>query len=103
MQSKYIAYGVAAVLLLFAAFTVQPFAPTIDAETTLVEQPGTYASDIRRLPDATYLVAVRAPMPRCLSRYGALVVQRLHANHRALHMVAPRRPPVDGLGKQKAR
>ena len=63
MKSKYIAYGVAAFLLLFAAFTVQPFAPTIDAETTLVEQPGTYASEIRRLPDATYLVAVRTPMP----------------------------------------
>ena len=40
-----------------------PFKQTIDANKTLVEQTGVYANEVRRLPDATYLVAVRTPMP----------------------------------------
>lgn len=47
---------------------VRPFAPAIDAEATLVEPPRIYASDIRLLPDATYLVqcALRCPVSRLI-------------------------------------
>ena len=46
-----------------AALTVQPFAPEIDAEATLIEGAGTYKPEKRRMKDATYLVAVRTLMP----------------------------------------
>ena len=49
--------------LLLAAFTVQPFAPQIDAEATLIEGAGTYQPENKPLRDGTYLVAVPTPMP----------------------------------------
>ena len=50
-------------LILISIFGLQPFRQTIDAEKTLVEDTGVYATEVRRLPDATYLVAVRTSMP----------------------------------------
>jgi hypothetical protein len=50
-------------LIIISIFGLQPFRQTIDAEKTLVEDTGVYATEVRRLPDATYLVAVRTPMP----------------------------------------
>ena len=43
---------------------LKPFKQTIDANKTLVEQTGVYVNEVRRLPDASYLVAVRTPMPK---------------------------------------
>ena len=43
---------------------LKPFKQTIDANKTLVEQTGVYANEVRRLSDASYLVAVRTPMPK---------------------------------------
>ena len=43
---------------------LKPFKQTIDANKTLVEQAGVYVNEVRRLPDASYLVAVRTPMPK---------------------------------------
>ena len=50
-------------LIIISIFGLQPFRQTIDAEKTLVEGTGVYVTEVRRLPDATYLVAVRTPMP----------------------------------------
>jgi len=50
-------------LIIISIFGLQPFRQTIDAEKTLAEDTGVYATEVRRLPDATYLVAVRTPMP----------------------------------------
>jgi len=50
-------------LIVLSIFGLQPFQETIDAEITLVEETGVYANETRRLPDATYLVAVRTSMP----------------------------------------
>ena len=50
-------------LIIISIFGLQPFRQTIDAEKTLVEDTGVYVTEVRRLPDATYLVAVRTPMP----------------------------------------
>lgn len=52
-----------ALAFVLAALTVQPFAPEIDAEATLIDGAGTYQPEKRRMKDATYLVAVRTPMP----------------------------------------
>ncbi len=50
-------------LIIISIFGLPPFRQTIDAEKTLVEDTGVYVTEVRRLPDATYLVAVRTPMP----------------------------------------
>ena len=50
-------------LIIISIFGLQPFRQTMDAEKTLVEDTGVYVTEVRRLPDATYLVAVRTPMP----------------------------------------
>ena len=50
-------------LIIILIFGLLPFRQTIDAEKTLVEDTGVYVTEVRRLPDATYLVAVRTPMP----------------------------------------
>jgi len=50
-------------LIIILIFGLLPFRQTIDAEKTLVVETGVYATEVRRLPDATYLVAVRTPMP----------------------------------------
>ena len=51
------------ILISVAIFGLQPFKTSIDAEATLVKETETYATEVRRLPDASYLVAVRTPMP----------------------------------------
>ena len=50
-------------LIIILIFGLLPFRQTIDAEKSLVVETGVYATEVRRLPDATYLVAVRTPMP----------------------------------------
>jgi hypothetical protein len=60
---KYYVNVVLVLLIIISIFGFQPFRQTIDAEKTLVEDTGVYATEVRRLPDATYLVAVRTPMP----------------------------------------
>ena len=51
------------ILISVAIFGLQPFKTSIDAEATLVKETETYDTEVRRLPDASYLVAVRTPMP----------------------------------------
>ena len=51
------------ILIGVAIFGLQPFKTSIDAEATLVKETATYDTEVRRLPDASYLVAVRTPMP----------------------------------------
>ena len=51
------------ILIGLAIFGLQPFKTSIDAEATLVKETETYDTEVRRLPDASYLVAVRTPMP----------------------------------------
>ena len=60
---KYCVNFFLALLIIILIFGLLPFRQTIDAEKTLVEETGVYATEVRRLPDATYLVAVRTPMP----------------------------------------
>ena len=60
---KYYVNVVLVLLIIISIFGFQPFRQTIDAEKTLVEDTGVYATEVRRLPDATYLVAVRTSMP----------------------------------------
>ena len=60
---KYFANIFLVLLIIVSIFGLQPFRQTIDAEKTLIEDTGVYVTEVRRLPDATYLVAVRTPMP----------------------------------------
>ena len=53
-----------AVLITISVVGLKPFKQTIDANKTLVEQTGVYVNEVRILPDASYLVAVRTPMPK---------------------------------------
>ena len=53
-----------AVLITISVVGLTPFKQTIDANKTLVEQTGVYVNEVRRLSDASYLVAVRTPMPK---------------------------------------
>jgi len=50
------------VVIVLSIFGLQPFKTSIDAETTLVKEIESYKTEVRRLPDASYLVAVRTPM-----------------------------------------
>ncbi len=59
---KLITYSFLILLIIIAVFGLQPFRQTVDADKTLVEQTGVYATEVRRLPDATYLVSVRTTM-----------------------------------------
>ena len=60
---KPIIYSLLALSVVISVFGLQPFQQTIDAEKALVKQTGVYATEVRRLPDASYLVAVRTSMP----------------------------------------
>ena len=60
---KPIIYTLLALSVVISVFGLQPFQQTIDAKKTLVKQTGVYATEVRRLPDASYLVAVRTSMP----------------------------------------
>ena len=44
-------------------FGVKPFRQTLDAEVAIVGEPGVYKTEVKRLPDASFLVAVRTAMP----------------------------------------
>ena len=50
-------------LIVISIFGLQPFKTSIDAETALIKETESYETEVRRLPDASYLVAVRTPMP----------------------------------------
>ncbi len=50
-------------LIVVSIFGLQPFKTSIDAETALIKETEFYQTEVRRLPDASYLVAVRTPMP----------------------------------------
>ena len=50
-------------LIVVSIFGLQPFKTSIDAETALIKETESYETEVRRLPDASYLVAVRTPMP----------------------------------------
>jgi len=56
-------YSLLALLAIISIFGLQPFQQTIDAEKALVNQTEVYATEVRRLSDASYLVAVRTSMP----------------------------------------
>ncbi|SVC88457.1 uncharacterized protein METZ01_LOCUS341311, partial [marine metagenome] len=45
-----------ALFIIVSVFGLRPFNQFIDADKTLVEEAGVYASEVIRLPDATYLV-----------------------------------------------
>tara|TARA_B100001079_G_C16265189_1_gene449536 strand:- start:69 stop:818 length:750 start_codon:yes stop_codon:yes gene_type:complete len=64
---KLIAYSLLTLLIIISVFGLRPCQQNIDAEKTLVKQAEVYATEIRRLPDASYLVAVRTPMPEVKS------------------------------------
>ena len=51
-------------LIAISVVGLKPFKQTVDANKTLVEQIGVYVNEVRRLSDASYLVAVRTPMPK---------------------------------------
>jgi len=60
---KFIIYCLLVLVIIVLNFGLQPFQQTIDADKTLVKQTNIYTTEVRRLPDATYLVAVRTAMP----------------------------------------
>ena len=60
---KLTGYSLLTLLMIIFVFGLQPFQETIDAEEALAKQTGAYATEIHRLPDASYLVAVRTTMP----------------------------------------
>ena len=60
---KLMAYSLLTLLIIISVFGLRPFQQTIDAEKALVKQAGVYVTEVRRLPDASYLVVVRTPMP----------------------------------------
>jgi len=60
---KLTGYSLLILLIIISVFGLRPFQKTIDAEEALAKQAGTYVTEIQRLPDASYLVAVRTTMP----------------------------------------
>lgn len=50
-------------VLLIAIFGVSPLSETVDPEATIIEESGQYVTETKRMPDGTYLVAVRTDMP----------------------------------------
>ncbi len=60
--SRLLIFSFLLVVIVFSIFGLQPFKTSIDAETTLVKEIESYKTEVRRLPDASYLVAVRTPM-----------------------------------------
>ena len=60
---KYYVNILLGLFIVVSIFGLQPFRQTIDAEKTLVKETEVYANEVRRLADATYLVAVRTSMP----------------------------------------
>ena len=60
---KFIIYCLLVLVIIVLNFGLQPFQQTIDADKTLVKQTNIYTTEVRRLSDATYLVAVRTAMP----------------------------------------
>ena len=60
---KIITTALGPALLLIAAFTIQPYAPQIDADATLIDGQNLYQPEKKRLIDGTLLVAVRTAMP----------------------------------------
>ena len=60
--SRLLIFSFLLVVIVFSIFGLQPFNTSIDAETTLVKEIESYKTEVRRLPDASYLVAVRTPM-----------------------------------------
>ena len=60
---KLTGYSLLILLIIISVFGLRPFQETIDAEEALAKQTGTYVTEIQRLPDASYLVAVRTTMP----------------------------------------
>ena len=51
------------ILIVIAKFGFQPLTISIDAQKALIEKVGVYSNEVRRLPDGTFLVAVRTFMP----------------------------------------
>ena len=60
---KLISFIFLALLIFISVFGLRPLHQTLDAEKTLVKQTGVYEDEVRRLPDGSYLVAVRTSMP----------------------------------------
>ena len=60
--SRLLIFSFLLVVIVLSIFGLQPFKTSIDAETTLVKETESYKTEVRRLPDASYLVAVRTPM-----------------------------------------
>ena len=60
--SRLLIFSFLLVVIVFSIFGLQPFKTSIDAEMTLVKEIESYKTEVRRLPDASYLVAVRTPM-----------------------------------------
>ena len=61
--SRLLIFLVLLLLIVVSIFGLQPFKTSIDAETALIKETESYETEARRLPDASYLVAVRTPMP----------------------------------------
>jgi hypothetical protein len=60
--SRLLIFSFLLVVIVFSIFGLQPFKTSIDAKTTLIKETESYKTEVRRLPDASYLVAVRTPM-----------------------------------------
>ncbi len=50
---KSIIYTLLALSVVISVFGLQPFQQSIDAEKALIKQTGVYATEVRRLPDAS--------------------------------------------------
>jgi len=60
---KFLTSFLLVILIVLSIFGLQPFKNSIDAEATLVIDTESYKTEVRRLPDASYLVGVRTSMP----------------------------------------
>ncbi len=56
------------VALSIAIFGIAPWKQTVDPQTTIIESPDTYQTGTQRMPDGTYVVAVRTSMPDVKAR-----------------------------------
>ena len=50
------------VVISISLFGTKPLQATLDPEKTIIEEPGIYKTEFKRLSDASFLVAVRTPM-----------------------------------------
>jgi len=62
-MKRWILWGFLLLAGCIVIFGINPWAQTVDSETTIIDAADEYVTETKRMPDGTYMIAVRTPMP----------------------------------------